>query len=124
MRLLCFLPGGLPEQLDLSYEAALAQEAKSRDPDATVPGVQRHAYARQASTLLAQGFIAAERNYQPKGYPPWAGAIDLETATCTGHFEAARALMESSPSLLVRGAAAVCLAHTSPQHQSEASKLL
>jgi hypothetical protein len=112
MRLLCFLPGGLPEQLDLSYDAALVLEAKQRDPDAAVSVVERHAYARQASLLLAQGFIAAERNYQPKGYPRWAGAIDLETARCTGHLEAARALMESSPSLLVRGAAAVCLAYS------------
>lgn len=69
VRLLCFFPYVLPDILTL--------------PDEDVP---------LASTLVAQGFIAAERG------------IKIPEAEI-------RKLMEESPSLLVRGAAAICLAY-------------
>lgn len=102
LRLLCLMPGTLPDRLDLSYEGALS----------LVKGDARLAFLRQASTLIAQGFIAAERNYAHDGYPPEAGVLTGTDLPVDGHIEEARELMEQSPSLLVRGCAAICLAFT------------
>lgn len=90
MRLLCFIPKMLPDQLNLSDENPL----------------------RQASTLLVQGFIAAERNYLGKGYPTYVSEIAQEPLKVCCHVEETRKLMQESPSLLVRGCAAICLAFT------------
>lgn len=101
MRLLCFLPGMLPDRLDFSRQEALR-----------LTGDERTAYARQASALVAQGFLAAERNYAGKGYPAEAAEIDPNNLKVAGHLDAARALLRESPSLLVRGSAAICLAYS------------
>lgn len=102
LRLLCLMPGTLPDRLDLSYEGALS----------LAKGDARLAFLRQASTLIAQGFIASERNYAHDGYPPAAGVLAGTDLPVTGHIEEARELLVQSPSLLVRGCAAICLAFT------------
>jgi hypothetical protein len=102
MRLLCFLPGMLPDYIDLSYEHALKLSNNDKD----------QAYTRQASNLIAQGFIAAERNYPEKGYPMYASQIDANSIKLSGHIDKTRKLIEESPSRLVRGCAAICLAYT------------
>lgn len=101
LRLLCFLPGMLPDRIDFSYETSLEYA-----------GNARLAYPRQASTLIAQGFLAAKGNFHGEGNPPDASALDPSSRGVTGHIPEARMLMETSPSLLVRGCAAICLAYT------------
>ncbi len=102
MRLLCFLPKALPDRIDFSYATALSIEK----------GNERLAYIRQASALMAQGFLAAERNFGSKGYPLYAAQIDPSALRVSAHAAEAGELMEKSPSLLVRGCAAVCLVFT------------
>ena len=74
MRLLCFMPDMLPDYLDLSVKTD-----------------EKLAYIRQASNIIAQGFLANER-------------------CLSEHLPQVRALMNESQSLLVRGAAAICRA--------------
>ena len=102
MRLLCFLSGVLPDYMDLTYENALL----------LVKGDENTAYIRQASNLITQGFIAADRNYPEKGYPMYASLIDANNLKLSDHIVETRTLMEESESLLVRGCAAICLAYT------------
>lgn len=102
LRLLCFIPDMLPHRLKLSYEEALALSN----------GDAKQAYLRQASTLITQGFIAAEQNYPGKGYPTYLSEIQQHPLRVSAHIDEARQLMRESPSLLVRGSAAICLAFT------------
>lgn len=76
LRLLCFFPNALPDDLDISVQGDSLED-----------------YAKQASTLLVQGFLAQERKL-------------------TKHLPAVKTLMEESPSLLVQGAAAICRAYS------------
>ncbi|MDR2527415.1 MAG: hypothetical protein LBD04_00120, partial [Synergistaceae bacterium] len=102
LRLLCFLMEDLPYCLDFSYENALFASN----------GDEGQALLRQASTLIVQGFLAARRGYAGKGYPSSASEINSSSTRRHGHVAKARKLMRESPSLLVRGCAALCLAYT------------
>ena len=101
-RLLCFFPGVLPDYPDISFEGAKAL-VSSPDP------VNALAYAFQASALITQGFIAAERNRIRAGYLEDRGDVRLKIHE---HIQEVKKLMQESPSLLVRGASAVCLAYS------------
>jgi hypothetical protein len=102
MRLFCFFPKTLPDKLDLSYENALKISG----------GDEKYSYINQASSLIAQGFLASERNYPKKGYPAYISEIHVNELKVTSHIEEAHSLMIESPSLLVRGSAAICLVYT------------
>lgn len=102
MRLLGFMPGLLPDYLDLSMTHAVS----------CVDGDEHSAFVWQASALITQGFIAAERNYPEKGYPQEARLVDADNLVVSEHIAEVRALMNESPSLLVRGCAAICLVFT------------
>ena len=108
MRLLCFIPNSLDEILNFSYDECLKLEN----------GNKNNAYIRQASTLLVQGFIAAQHNYKisnkdyHKEYPNISDINNIKKLKVNKHIEEVYNIMNSSDSLLVRGSAAICLAYT------------
>lgn len=108
MRLLCFIPKSLDEILNFSYDECLKIEN----------GDKNNAYIRQASTLLVQGFTAAQYNYKISSkdyfreYPNIIDINDAKKLKVHNHIEEVYNIMETSESLLVRGSAAICLVYT------------
>ena len=109
MRLLCFISKSLPKVLNVSYEECLKIEN----------GNKNNAYIRQASTLLVQGFTAAQYNYKisDKNYYKEYPNIDMtddsyKKLEVHNHIKEVYNIMKTSESLLVRGSAAICLAYT------------
>ena len=108
MRLLCFIPNSLNEILNFSYDECLKLEN----------GNKNDACIRQASTLLVQGFTAAQHNYKIsnkdyyKKYPNINDINNIKKLKVNKHIEEVYNIMNSSDSLLVRGSAAICLAYT------------
>ncbi|MDO6994253.1 hypothetical protein Q5M87_09565 [Brachyspira innocens] len=109
MRLLCFISKSLPKVLNVSYEECLKIEN----------GNKTNAYIRQASTLLVQGFTAAQYNYKisDKNYYKEYPNIDMtddsyKKLEVHNHIKEVYNIMKTSESLLVRGSAAICLAYT------------
>uniref|UniRef100_UPI003F4B96CE hypothetical protein n=1 Tax=Brachyspira catarrhinii TaxID=2528966 RepID=UPI003F4B96CE len=108
MRLLCFIPNSLDEILNFCYDECLKLEN----------GNKNDVYIRQASTLLVQGFTAAQHNYKIsnknyyKEYPNISDINDIKKLKVNKHIEEVYNIMNSSDSLLVRGSAAICLAYT------------
>lgn len=108
MRLLCFIGNSLDEILNFSFDECLKLENRNKN----------NSYIRQASTLLVQGFTAAQHNYKIsnkdyyKEYPNISDINDINKLKVNRHIEEVYNIMNSSESLLVRGSAAICLAYT------------
>lgn len=99
LRLLCFIPGSLDTVPSFDLE----------DTCSDAEGNKHAAYLEQASALLSAGFYASEKNCPNKGFPSQLSDIPAGELNVQEHLVQAKELMSQSPSLLVRGCAALCL---------------